>query len=357
MQLLSDVPVCTFLSGGLDSSLVSAVCSQSMNLSTYSFDFVGNDKYFTSNAFQPSADRPFVECMVDFLGSDHTFLECDNPSALQYLYKAVDARDLPCMADIEGSMLYFCEQVATRHKVALTGECADEIFGGYPWFHKKECFETDLFPWSMDLTPRTALLKDEILQELDPEAYIRHAYQKSILEVPCLEEDTPEEKRRREISYLNLRWFMQTLLDRMDRTSMYAGLEARVPFADHRIVEYLWNVPWNMKSRNGVEKSLLRDAVGDLLPDRILHRKKSPYPKTYDPAYETMIRGELLETIKSPSAPIRTFIDVPKLLRFCDTPSDYGKPFYGQLMAGPQLLAYLLQINYWLDKYKITIHL
>lgn len=394
MQMLSDVPICTFLSGGLDSSLVSSICNQALahdtapsfnklpthgnastfnnplscgntpnehskqnRLSTYSFDFVGNDKYFTSNAFQPSEDRPFVEHMVRYLGSDHTFLKCDNSHLINYLYKAVDARDLPCMADVEGSMLYFCEQVAKRHKVALTGECADEIFGGYPWFHKKECFETNLFPWSMDFTPRNAFLKNEILEELNLESYARHACQISINEVPCLPEDTAEEKRRREISYLNLRWFMQTLLDRMDRTSMYAGLEARVPFADHRIVEYLWNVPWHMKCRNGVEKSLLREAVGDLLPDQILHRKKSPYPKTYDPAYEMQIRKNLLEVLHDPAAPILELIDVEKTLRFCNTPSDYGKPFYGQLMAGPQLLAYLLQVNYWLKKYKVSIRL
>ena len=147
LQMLSDVPVSTFLSGGVDSSLVTAICAkelkkQGKTLRTFSFDFEGNRKYFKANRFQPSQDRPWVEKMVEFCQSEHTFLECDNIQLLDYLYKAVDARDLPCMADVESSMLYFCSKVAEKNKVALTGECADEIFGGYPWFHNSKAFET-----------------------------------------------------------------------------------------------------------------------------------------------------------------------------------------------------------------------
>ena len=259
------------------------------------------------------------------------------------------------MADVEASMLYFCEQVSRHNKVTLTGECADEIFGGYPWFHKKECFDADIFPWSMDFTPRTMLLKDDIASLLPLEEYARAAYQKTISETPVLEGESPIERRRREISYLNLKWFMQTLLDRMDRTSMHTGLEARVPLADHRIVEYVWNVPWDMKCKNGVVKGLLREAAKDYLPDEVLYRKKSPYPKTYDPAYELLLRRELLNVLANSTSPLNELIDSKKVKEFLQCPSDYGKPFYGQLMAGPQLLAYLLQINYWLEKYSIRL--
>ena len=168
-------------------------------------------------------------------------------------------------------------------------------------------------------------------------------------------EDTPEEKRRREIAWLNLRWFMVTLLDRMDRTSMYNGLEARVPLADHRIVEYVFNVPWQMKCPDGIVKGLLRHAGEGLLPKEILWRRKSPYPKTYDPAYEKMLGDRLKEVLADPSAPIRTLLDTKKVRAFLNSPSDYGKPWYGQLMAGPQMLAYMLQVNYWLKKYRIQI--
>lgn len=359
-QMLSDVPVCTFLSGGVDSSLVTAICAkecekQGKILDTFSFDFKDNDKNFKANAFQPSQDRPYVDKMVEFAGTRHRYLECTNHDLYDYLFEAVDARDLPCMADVESSMLYFCRQVAQYDKVTLTGECADEIFGGYPWFHKKECFEADMFPWSMDFEMRKMLLKDEVLGELRLEEYTKAAYQMTVEETPVLPGENAEEARRREISYLNLKWFMQTLLDRMDRTSMHSGLEARVPFADHRIIEYLWNVPWDMKCRGGVVKGLLRAAGKEILPEEILYRRKSPYPKTYDPDYEQLLKNQLLEVMSEPNAPLRTLIDTKKVETFLQTPSDYGRPFYGQLMAGPQLIAYLLQVNYWLQHYQIRI--
>ncbi len=360
MQMLSDVPICTFLSGGVDSSLVTAICSRELKkqgkvLDTYSFDFKDNEINFKANAFQPSQDRPWVDRVKEYAGTNHRYLECRNEELYEYLFEAVEARDLPCMADVESSMLYFCRKVAKRHKVTLTGECADEIFGGYPWFHKKECFAADTFPWSMDFGPRTMLLKDEVERELPLEAYAKEAYYKTIAETPVLEGESREERRRREISYLNLRWFMQTLLDRMDRTSMHVGLEARVPFADHRIVEYAWNVPWDMKCHKGVVKGLLRAAGKEYLPEEILYRKKSPYPKTYDPAYERLVRRKMLEVTEDGNAPINALIDGKKVRKFMERPSDYARPFYGQLMAGPQLLAYLLQINDWLGKYRIRL--
>ncbi len=256
-QMISDVPVCTFLSGGVDSSLVTAVCAQELKkqgkqLTTFSFDFVDNSRYFKANDFQPSRDRPYVEQMAAFLGTDHHFLECGNEDMIECLYKAVDAKDLPGMADVDASMLYFCSVVKGYNKVVLTGECADEIFGGYPWFHKAEFQKRDAFPWSPSAEPRKALLKDSLIGELDMDGYIRQRYEESVAQTPYLPGEDEEQRRRRQISWLNLRWFMQTLLDRMDRTSMYSGLEARVPFADHRIVEYLWNVPWEMKAKGGV---------------------------------------------------------------------------------------------------------
>ncbi|HIU75706.1 MAG TPA: asparagine synthase (glutamine-hydrolyzing) [Candidatus Pelethocola excrementipullorum] len=359
-QMLSDIPISTFLSGGVDSSLVTAICAKELKkqgkvLNTFSFDFKDNHKYFQSNSFQPSQDRPWVEKMVDYSNTNHRFLECNNMELIDYLFKAVDARDLPCMADVESSLLYFCSQVVDYNKVTLTGECADEIFGGYPWFHRKEDFESDNFPWSKSMEPRKILLSDDVIHELPLEDYAHAAYEKTIHETPVLAEEPQEEKRRREISYLNLRWFMVTLLDRMDRTSMYSGLEARVPLADHRIVEYLWNVPWKMKCPDGIVKGLLRHAGQGLLPEEVLWRKKSPYPKTYDPAYEQLLGNHLKEVLADPQAPIRQFLDSKKVHAFINSPSDYGKPFYGQLMAGPQMLAFYLQVNYWLEKYKIQL--
>lgn len=361
-QMVSGVPVCTFLSGGLDSSLVSAICARELRkegkrLHTFSFDFVGNGKNFQANMFQPSQDRPYVEKMVTFLDSEHHYLECDSRTQADYLYASIDAKGLPAMADVDSSLLYFCSQVAKEYKVALTGECADEIFGGYPWFHKKECLEAHTFPWTMDLAPRKAMLSDEFLEALKMDAYVQETYAKSVAETPRLAGESALETRRREISYLNQKWFMQTLLDRMGGTSARYGLSARVPFADYRIVEYLWNVPWEMKAKGGVVKGLLREAGRGLLPDDILFRKKSPYPKTYDKAYEAILVQKMRAIMAETDSPIRQFLDTKKVERFLSSPSDYGKPWYGQLMAAPQMIAYLIQVNYWLEKYHIKIEL
>ena len=361
-QMLSDIPISTFLSGGVDSSLVTAICSKELEkkgkqLTTFSFDFEGNNQYFQSNDFQPTQDRHWVDIMVNQFHTNHHYLECNNQSMADFLYRAVDARDLPCMADVESSMLYFCSLVKDYNQVTLTGECADEIFGGYPWFHKKEALEQDCFPWSPSMEPRKALLKDEILYLLPLEEYAKDAYLNTIHETPKLEGESKIEARRREIGYLNLRWFMQTLLDRMDRTSMHCGLEARVPFADPRIVQYLWNVPWELKCLDHQAKGLLRRASKGILPDEVLYRRKNPYPKTYNPGYETLINQRLSDILDDTSSPIHQLIDAKKVRQFLKTKSDYGKPWYGQLMASPQMTAYLLQINYWLKTYHIRLKL
>ncbi|MDE6181732.1 MAG: asparagine synthase (glutamine-hydrolyzing), partial [Eubacteriales bacterium] len=292
-QLVSDVPVCTFLSGGIDSSIVTAVSSKFLakhnkKLNTFSFDFKENDIYFKSNSFQPERDKPYVDIMLNHYDLNHNYLECDEADLVKLLYNAVDAKDLPGMADVDASMLYFCSLVKKHNKVALTGECADEIFGGYPWFYREDLLNSETFPWSKNIETRIALLNDTIKSKLNLEEYSIENYKNSVKNTPYLLGENKEENKRREIAYLNIKWFMQTLLDRMDRTSMYSGLEARVPFADHRIIEYLWNVPWNMKYQNGVEKALLRDAMKEYLPTELLNRKKSPYPKTYNPNYENL---------------------------------------------------------------------
>ena len=359
-QLVSDVDICTFLSGGIDSSIVTAVSSNYLNklgkrLNTFSFDFKENDIYFKSNKFQPERDRPYVDIMLKEYNLNHNYLECNEEDLIDLLYKAVDAKDLPGMADVDASMLYFCSLVSKENKVALTGECADEIFGGYPWFYREDLLNSNTFPWSKNIDTRELFLTEDLKNKLNLNEYSLENYEKSRKNTPYLDGETKEEQKRREIAYLNIKWFMATLLERMDRMSMYNSLEARVPFADHRIIEYLWNVPWDMKYKNNVEKSLLREATKDLLPKELLNRKKSPYPKTYNPNYEKLLINELTSIINNNNSPINNLIDKNKILEFIKMPSDYGKPWFGQLMSSPQLMAYFIQINYWLDKYKLYI--
>ncbi|MCI1966788.1 MAG: asparagine synthase (glutamine-hydrolyzing) [Oscillospiraceae bacterium] len=361
-QLVSDVPLCTFLSGGLDSSIITSIAARKyrdagQTLSTYSFEFTGNDQYFKPTAFQPDADDAWAAKMAQYCNTNHTVLKCDNLSQADKLYDAVDAKDAPGMADVDSSLLHFCRLIKKEHVVAVSGECADEIFGGYPWFHKQEALNGHCFPWSPDLSIRTDLFKPEINDALDLSGYVNQRYEESIAEVPKLEMENAQEARRREISYLNIRWFMSTLLNRKDRMSMASGLEVRVPYADHRILEYVFNVPWSYKCPDGVVKGLLRDAARPWLPEDVRMRRKSPYPKTHNPAYERILRRRLDLVMKDKEEPLHLLVNNTKIEQMLHEKSDYGKPWFGQLMAGPQMIAYLLQINYWLKTYEIEIEL
>lgn len=231
----------------------------------------------------------------------------------------------------------------------------DEIFGGYPCFYREDLLNSNTFPWAKNIETRELFLNEDLKNKLNLSEFSLQNYEKSIKNTPYLYGENKEQKRRREIAYLNIQWFMATLLERMDRTSMYNGLEARVPFADHRIIEYVWNVPWEMKYKNNVEKSLLREATKDLLPPQLLNRKKSPYPKTYNPNYEKLLINELTTIINDNNSPLNNIVDKNKILDFIKYPTNYDKPWFGQLMAGPQLMAYFIQINYWLKKYNLTV--
>lgn len=361
-QWNEDASQCCLLSGGLDSSVVTALANrENMNngvpLTTYSFDFTDSSKYFSANDFQPSLDRPYVIAMAEHFHTNHTFLECNAKVQASLLGQSVLAHDGPCMADISSSLLYFCKQIAPRSKVAFTGECADEIFCGYPWYHKEPMRSANTFPWTMDLQPRQMLLRDHFLEHLGMEEYVAQVYDASCSQVSYLPDDTPENRRHRRLFALTTQYFMQTLLDRMDRVAALAGMEAICPFADIRLAEYLYNVPWEMKAKDGEVKHLLRQIAAPLLPKEVAERKKSPYPKNYHPEYEQMLCKEMKKLIAQGNHPILDFIDPDKVLVFCNAPKDYGKPWFGQLMAGPQLLAYYLQIDFWLREYQVSYQL
>lgn len=359
-QLVSDVPIATFLSGGLDSSVITAIGAIEMQsrgerLSTYSFDYEDNSKYFKASHFQPDSDTKWVPRMVEEFDTDHTYLVCPNSALTGLLEEALTAKDLPGMADVDASLLYFCREVKKNHTVVLSGECSDEIFGGYPWFREKKAFETAAFPWCYDLSLRNNILKDDVRDALDLEGYSSMRYEESIAETPTFDGDSAEEKRRREISYLNINWFMTNLLDRKDRMSMASGLEVRVPFCDHRLAEYVWNIPWEMKNKDNVSKNVLREAAKGILPEDVRLRRKSPYPKTHNPHYETAVKELLDGIISDPNAPVLTLCDKAKLDAVLNGSSDYGKPFFGQLMAGPQFIGYIVQLNYLLKDYSVTL--
>lgn len=356
-QMVSDVPIGTFLSGGLDSSLISAVCAKKMEqagrqLMTFSVGYPENDKYFRAGKFQPTSDSDFIGLMEEFLHSDHHLTELPPETLVSSLEEATVARDLPGMADVDFSLLAFCREIRKYVKVALSGECADEIFGGYPWYRDPEVRDRAGFPWAQNTIDRRNLLHPDLRAKLDGEAYVMEAYLKTCRESDILPGCSPRERRMKEMVNLNFRWFMQTLLDRKDRMSMFSGLEVRVPFCDYRIAEYLYGVPWEYKDYQGEEKGLLRYACGDLLPEAVAHRKKSPYPKTFDPRYETLLE-EKMQAVLSADSPLFALVDREALKMVLDSQSPW--PWYGQLMARPQKIAYFLQIDFWLRHYGIEL--
>lgn len=357
-QMVSDVPIGTFLSGGLDSSLISSVCAQTLaqqgqQLQTFSVDYENNAQYFVGGKFQPEEDRTYIEIMQQFIKSSHNLTILTPDDLVEVLEDATDARDLPGMADVDFSLLAFCKQIRKQVKVALSGECADEIFGGYPWYRDPEIRSIDGFPWSQNIEQRISLLIPEHLKKLDPKAYIYDKYVKTLTWCDILPDTGKEERRMKEMMVLNLRWFMQTLLDRKDRMSMHNGLEVRVPFCDYRIAEYMYSVPWKYKEYNGQEKGLLRYAMAQHLPDKVLYRKKSPYPKTYDPRYVDIITNRYVALLNSRNAPIFAMVNKGSLASLMD--ADFKWPWYGQLMKRPQTMAYMLQVNYWLEHNGIDI--
>lgn len=356
-QMVSDVPIGTFLSGGLDSSLISSVCARVMEqrgetLMTFSVGYPGNDRFFQAGKFQPTADSDFIALMAEFLHSDQHLTELPPEALSACLEEATIARDLPGMADVDFSLLAFCAEIRKHVKVALSGECADEIFGGYPWYRDPEVRSRAGFPWAQNTFERCALLHPQLREKIDGAAFIIEAYDKTCRESDILPGCTPEEKRMKEMVNLNFRWFMQTLLDRKDRMSMFRGLEVRVPFCDYRIAEYLYGVPWEYKDYQGEEKGLLRYACGDLLPQAIAHRKKSPYPKTFDPRYETILE-EKMRHLNAQDSPLFSLVDREAMKAVLDSQSPW--PWYGQLMARPQKIAYFLQMDFWLRHYGIDI--
>ena len=354
----SVMPISSLLSGGLDSSIVTAKLAELNDgtLSTYSLEFDNSKQHFKANAFQPALDAPFVQEMSTHLETKHTIYTCNNQIQLDYLKKSVLAHDLPTMADVDSSYLYFCKKVGKQHKIVFTGECADEIFCGYPWYHSTDG-DPKTFPWSADLSPRRILLNDNLINSSSIENCIQNAYLDTCTEIGLDGHHTPGEMLHRKTFYLTIRYFMQTLVNRGDRAAAINSMDARMPFAHQSLTEYLFNVPFEMKARNGERKHLLREYATGFLPESIRTRKKSPYPKTYDPGYETLVNQELLRALSKSDCPLHAIVDKNKAETFCRQIKDLGRPWYGQLMAGPQLAAYYLQILYWLEFYKIKIEI
>ncbi|WP_418371265.1 asparagine synthase (glutamine-hydrolyzing) [Agathobaculum sp.] len=358
-QLVSDVPLACFLSGGLDSSILSMLAAKDYaargeTLHTWSVDYRDNDKYFTKSIFQPNSDDSYIDQMVDFLGTHHHRVVLEPEALCAALLPATDARALPGMADVDSSLLLFCAAVKRGGTtVCLSGECADELFGGYPWYHREEILFEDTFPWSRSIGLRLGLLTPDAVR--NGEEFVRQHYRDTCDRAPKLSSDDKKAARMREMFVLNLDWFMATLLDRKDRMSMYSGLEVRVPFCDHRIVEYAYNMPWDFKSLEGREKGIVRRAFADELPKEIVYRKKSPYPKTFHPVYTRLCADYVRRIFEDNTSVAASLFDRNAVQKLMQRPESLAEPWFGQLMRTPQIFAYIIQLDRWFRHYHVKI--
>ncbi len=360
-QLIADVPVVSMLSGGLDSSGLTALAAREFQrrhqqLHTYSVDFVESEKYFTSSAMQVSLDEPWVKRVSEHAGTQHHTIMVDSSELLENLLVPMYAHDMPGFGQMETSIYLLFKAMKQDATVALSGKSSDEVFGGYVWFFNAEAREADTFPWLTLWSKQQAKgqlapwWSSEVSEKIRPHEYLKRRYLEARAEVPVLEGEDAFHAKMREIFYMNQTRWLPLLLDRKDRMSMAVGFEVRVPFCDHRLVEYAWNIPWEMKTVGDSEKGILRRAFTDVLPDDVRNRKKSPYPSTQHPQYRRGVSKWLLQIVNDANAPLRPFLNVPAAQALATG----GVPnLPGSLAVTP--MEQLIQINAWLQEYHIRI--
>ncbi|MDX6603089.1 MAG: hypothetical protein QOF13_2291 [Solirubrobacterales bacterium] len=315
-QLISDVPLCMLLSGGLDSSALVALGKQvegkGESLRTFAIDF--DAETFTGSPMElhSSRDSPFADEVARHVGVNHQSISLDTEALLSadVRHSVLVAQDSPVHAADTDISLYLLSRAIREHStVAVSGEAADEVFGGYPWIHDEAVLAMPLFPWmaaALKAEPEAAgEMGSDVMQRLGVFEYMFEQYNESLAEVPHLDGEDPKEHRMREVMHQHLMRFLPFLLDRKDRMSMATGLEVRVPYCDHRLVEYVFNIPWSMKTFDGREKSVLREATKDLLPSSVVERTKSGFPLTQDPRYDERLRAEMARIADDPDDPIR----------------------------------------------------
>jgi len=363
-QIVADVPLCSLLSGGLDSSIITALASKKLlaagkeNIRSFSLDFIDHGGGFTSDAVRGTPDAPFVKDLVQKIRSTHgeILLDSRDMADPELRTKIIQALDLPpaFWGDMWPSLYRLFEEVRRHSTVALSGESADEVFGGYRWFHDPDAIQADTFPWLTSVTGKyfdgKPLFAKGLMEKLSMNEFVADSYQQALRDVPVLPGESATDRRMREMTYVNLTRFVQTLLDRKDRMSMAVGLEVRVPFCDHRLVEYAFNIPWEIKAFDGREKSILRAATRDLLPASISDRVKSPYPSTQDPAYEAVLRADLAAIMADPNAPVRALLDNQQVGATLARHLGDNSPMYDRM--GMELA---VGLNAWLTEYDVNL--
>lgn len=360
-QLVADIPIATLLSGGLDSNILTALAAREYQaagkkLHTYSIDFVDSDKHFNSGLLHLSRDEPWAQRVSAYLGTQHHTITLDSSALIESMMVQLYAHDIPMVGQMNTSLYLLFKAMKQEAGIALSGEAADEIFGGYPWFHIEAALNAPTFPWMPAFLGQgegaLSWLSADILQRVRPTEHIEQQYRQTLTEVPGLEGEDALMARRREMFYLNLTHWLPFLLERKDRMGMAIGLEVRLPFGDPRLVEYAWNIPWEMKTIDGIEKGILRRAFAHLLPEEMRYRKKSAYPSIQNPAYDQATQAWALRIVNDVNAPIQALLN-QQVARNLIENENTGRSGIAQV----SLFERIIQLNEWLDKYHIALSL
>lgn len=362
-QIATDVPCGAMLSGGIDSTSVSALAMKVLQegnsdsaLDTFCVQFESDAAHFAPTELRPEVDAPYAAMAAEHLGTRHDTVTATMQDLIDVIPATRDARDLPGWGQFDASMYLLFRQMRRKCTVALTGEAADEFFGGYPYFFKPDLIQRNQFPWLGDGPRLSDYLSADFLVRVNPQEDERARYSQLISEVPRLAGEDPENARMREVFYLGMCGPLAVILDREERMSMSLGLEVRLPFCDQQLVEYVWNVPWSMKSCGGV-KGLLKAAMADILPAATLARKKSAYPHVQNPQYDQAIIREATLVINDKSSPVAMMFDTLRLNSLIEEikADKIQSPLPGGV-SGARLLIQLVEMHRWIENYKVSIH-
>ncbi|MEV7597698.1 asparagine synthase (glutamine-hydrolyzing) [Kitasatospora sp. NPDC089797] len=361
-QLASDVPLGAMLSGGVDSTSVAALAAQALRkeapdraLDTFCVQFESDDAHWVATELRPDIDAPYAAAAAEFLGTRHTTLTASTQQLLDVIPATRRARDLPGWGQFDASMYLLFQQMRRNCTVALTGEAADEVFGGYPYFFKDDVLGGSGFPWMGNGPKLSDYLSPEVTRLVDPQEDERARYAQLLSEVPRLTGEDAQNARMREVFFLGLSGPLAVILDRKERMSMSLGLDVRVPFCDHRLVEYVWNVPWSIKSRGGV-KGLLKAAMADVLPSGTVNRKKSAYPHVQNPEYDRTLVREAAWIVNDRASPLAPLFDTERmngLIRRIGANELRSELPGGSNQAA--LLIQLVELHHWVDEYRVAL--